>query len=498
MRRWDPLLKSDLTRCRAVARVLITTGLAVLGLVLFVACASTPPDDPDELAAAHRLSQQEEPEPEVEEEPDDDVVEPADLSPFRELPPAPAAESVPPDTPEIETLETTPPRIPEIATPELILPSTDALADASPSQASEDTPEPSDEPSDEPSGAATQERPQERPQDTSSDMPPGTAQGTDQDGMTMLEQPAPPAPPAQVVPSQTTPAPPVASPDVEQPPSGPPADTEQPPELAPAPAPEIAPTPAPARELAASLGEEVSVELPGLGWIYLGSEDPGAPELRRRTHHAESTEFVFRTRGEGTHRLRFQRQDLSLGAQETQELLLNTLPTDASARLSQEAQSELPEDAPAERGTTDISESDLPQQSGIDMTPETLHQALEQSLLEERDTDAERFLQQLLDAGYVPEAGLLREAAERRAARGEIGGAIDLLEQHLIEYPSRNGRDRVHYLLGSLYEADSERRDLRKSRSHYEVVVTEYPRSRYLDDSQRRINYQNRHFFEIR
>jgi len=491
MRRWYPLHKSDLTRCRAVAKGLITTGLLVLALVVFVACASTPPDEPDEPEAAPRLSQQDEPTPEPETAPE--ILDPAEISPFRDAPLAPAPQLVLPDTPEIEPLETTPAREPEIAAPELILPSTDALADALAAQESGAPGGPSGELPD----AATQDT----TQGSTPDPAPGTAPDTAAEAMSMLEPPAPapvapttPSPgvvqpprsvqPPGVVPPQTVPAPPVASSDTEALLAEPPLDTEQ--------------ASAPARELEAGLGEEVSVELPGLGWIYLGSEDPGAPELRRRTHHAETTEFVFRTRGEGTHRLRFQRQDLALGSQETQDLLLNTLPTDASARLSQDAQAESPEGASTEESATEISEGELPEENELHMTPEALHQALEQSLLEDRDTDAERFLQQLLDTGYVPEEGLLREAAERRAARGEISGAIDLLEQHLLEYPSRNGRDRVHYLLGSLYEADSERRDLRTSRMHYGVVVSEFPRSRYLDESQRRINYQNRHFFEIR
>ncbi len=466
MHRWDLLLKSDLFRCRVVSRVFFTAVVTILA-TLSVACASTPADEPE---MAPRVVQQEEGadldpeaiEPEVafeieidtetEKAANDteiDIEDRADVTPLRATPSEAVSPLILPDVPEIESLETTPIRQPEAAVPEFILPSPETLADSSP----------------DPDSMSMSEQAAQPP------LAPTTP-----------PSPEPQAPRAAVPPVDTSPP---ARPPVTALPTEPPSEAEQ--------------GTAPTRELDTRVGEEVSVELPGLGWIYLGSEEPGAPELLRRTHHSETTEFVFRTRGEGSHRLRFQRQDLALGSQETQDLVLNARPIDDSVRLSQDV---LGEDAPMDGTESDTaldsSELDIPGSPEADMSPEQLHAALELSLQEGRDTEAEELLQRLLDSGYVPEASLLRAAAERRAERGEIGGAIDLLEQYLVEYPSRSGRDRVHYLLGSLYEADSERRNMRASQRHYGIVVNEYPRSRYLEASQRRINHQNRHFFEIR
>lgn len=512
MRRWELVLKKDMSRYRAAGKLFFATGLVILTLV-FTACASTPEDDPE---AAPRVPQPEErqaiePDQPAPDDAIDSTGQAAELemndrvgiSPFREVPPSSAPEIAQIDTPTIELLEITPAREPEITSPALVLPSTDALLS---SQNLSDAGPPNEQ-----SEAVTQ--------DTGQDS--DSVADTIAQAMSMLEQAAPSAPDSTrpdvdalsgTVQPQDGNQPPVAT----QPPGSAPEQTA-PQETEPVPIPPTASDvpsgreedPVDTRELAAAVGEEVSVELPGLGWIYLGSDDPEAPELQMRTHHAETTEFVFRTRGEGTHRLRFQRQDLALGSQETQELLLNTLPMEDLVRLRQDATDDEAAaetalggdagvDSPGDDTGVDSSEDGQLETSSTDMSPEDLHAALELSLLEGHDNEAEEMLQRLLDAGYVPEATLLREAAVRRADRGEIGGAIDLLEQYLVEYPSRTGRDRVHYLLGSLYEADSERRDLRESRTHYGVVVNEFPRSQYLDESQRRINYQNRHFFEIR
>ncbi|TVR92880.1 MAG: hypothetical protein EA428_03200 [Spirochaetaceae bacterium] len=471
MHRWDLLLTSDLFRYRLVGRVFFTAVVTLL-VFLFVACASTAPDEPE---TAPRLVQQEEgedlepeaTEPEIateiatEIEPEIathdaemEISDRAEISPLRDMPEQAAPELGRPDIPKIESIETTPVREPERAAPELILPSAEELVDSLPDPA--------------PDSMSMSEQADRSP--LAPTTPPSDAP----------QAPRPTAPPVAVSPPTPIEPPAVAASPIE-----PPSEAEQ--------------SSAPARELDTRVGEEVSVELPGLGWIYLGSDEPGAPELLRRTHHSETTEFVFRTRGEGSHRLRFQRQDLALGSQETQDLVLNARPIDDSVRLSQEA---LGEDAPLEGPEIDA-ERDSSELDGsgariADMSPEELHAALELSLQEGRDIEAEEILQRLLDAGYVPEASLLRAGAERRAERGEIGGAIDLLEQYLVEYPSRSGRDHVHYLLGSLYEADSEYRNMRESQRHYGIVVNEYPRSRYINASQRRLNYQNRHFFEIR
>ncbi|MCA1755634.1 MAG: hypothetical protein LC641_13260 [Spirochaeta sp.] len=467
MQRWDLLLKRAVYRYRTSDRMLVTAGFIVMALL--TACATTPPDEPE---TASEVLQEDR---ETDKDQETDLVDQADISLFRDVPVEPAPEMFLPaemfpldtptlETPEIDVLEQAPEIGPEIVNADVNLPSTDALADTAP---------------------VTDE---ELTDDTTPEVLP--------DVVSMLEQ-APPLDesPAPLVesPLDESPAPPAepTTPPAEPPPGPSVSQSPAAPELSP----DIEQSSAPTRELNAGVGEEVSVELPGLGWIYLGSDDSGAPELRRRIHHAETTEFVFRTHGEGTHRLQFQRQDLTLGSEETQDLVLNTVPVEDLANVEQDAFSE---DESMEDAGVDSSEPERPEESAADMSPRAMHEELENALLEGRDSEAEELLQRLLDAGYLPEAGLLQEAAERRAERGEIGGAIDLLEQRLSEYPSRNGRDRVHYLLGSLYEADSDRRNMQESRLHYSVVVNEYPRSRYLDESQRRINYQNRHFFEIR
>ena len=103
-----------------------------------------------------------------------------------------------------------------------------------------------------------------------------------------------------------------------------------------------------------------------------------------------------------------------------------------------------------------------------------------------------------LYASLLPVVGRqgLLDQAMALADIDRIDDAITLVEW-LTEL-TRAGLDELYYRLAGLYERESERRDLRRSRDLYELVVQQHPLSRFRQPSRERASYLNRHFFHIR
>jgi len=123
---------------------------------------------------------------------------------------------------------------------------------------------------------------------------------------------------------------------------------------------------------------------------------------------------------------------------------------------------------------------------------------LELAVSQGNHQDAEHYLQQLRARGEKPEAAALLGVARQRAEAHDVAGAIDLYQQFLKEYQPDGLADRAYFELGRLYESNSSERNMRKSLGNYRMVTDNYPLSPYWDAARERIEYLNRHFFQIR
>ncbi len=100
------------------------------------------------------------------------------------------------------------------------------------------------------------------------------------------------------------------------------------------------------------------------------------------------------------------------------------------------------------------------------------------------------------EKGMLPD-NVIAEAASF-AEGGNIEMAIELLEMVIRDNPLREDNDKVYYLLGRYYEADSSRRNASKSVFYYEQILDNFPLSDYINEADERIRYLRKHFIHIR
>ncbi|HUI70755.1 MAG TPA: outer membrane protein assembly factor BamD [Spirochaetia bacterium] len=94
--------------------------------------------------------------------------------------------------------------------------------------------------------------------------------------------------------------------------------------------------------------------------------------------------------------------------------------------------------------------------------------------------------------------GTLVAAARMEREKQEVGLGIDLANEYLARYPDGTSRDEVDFILGQLLEMDSQFRDLTRARTMYSEILARFPESPYAERAQKRVEYIDRHFFEIR
>ena len=92
----------------------------------------------------------------------------------------------------------------------------------------------------------------------------------------------------------------------------------------------------------------------------------------------------------------------------------------------------------------------------------------------------------------------LIQAVRMEQGRADFGMALDLAAEYVKRFPDGTWRDEADYLTAQLLEADSQFRDLARARSLYSGIVTGRPESPFADAARRRLQYIDRHFFEVR
>jgi hypothetical protein len=310
------------------------------------------------------------------------------------------------------------------------------------------------------------------------------------------------------------------------------------------PARQPAPEPAvsPAQAFTSSSGRvastgQISVILPGDGWVYLGKEHGDGPvTFLRKNPVSDGSEFVFRLDAAGAYRLWFQQQDAATGRVRNERVTLEADPavqartvdvataatasppavtgtraaTDADATYSVattpgsiavphsqiDAASEPLAAPPAVREPSpgDSEARTVPDAPPADRDPlEELAHALEaarpQAVLEALDgVDA---------AGARPgpqhiaqAAALLTNTAPQRATA--------LYRTYLRDPSGDVSPDQARIALARLLESEGPQRNLREALAHYQTVRDEYPLSPYWEEAESRYQHLRRHFFDLR
>jgi tetratricopeptide (TPR) repeat protein len=306
-------------------------------------------------------------------------------------------------------------------------------------------------------------------------------------------------------------------------------------------------------------GDPIAVDLAGSGWIYMGTNSPGAADsaepggidfLATRTSQ-NRTSFNFKAEEYGDYELTFQYQDHQRAALRSQVIHLQVVPEQDFAAALERQQPEVV--ARPDGGTAGIELEPGPPIRSADALFElgeyelalieyTKNMRSGDPYLNDRLAECyERTGEYLAAAKYYQEnlglkgeygdraaLGLVRSSIATKDSRlllevfpslfnletEDIGGelldiarfqeqdrhlpiAIQALEQYVRLYPDGKNLDEVYYRLARIYEVDSPHRDLELARNYYSLLYESFPESRYIDSATERLNYLNRHFFLV-
>ena len=92
----------------------------------------------------------------------------------------------------------------------------------------------------------------------------------------------------------------------------------------------------------------------------------------------------------------------------------------------------------------------------------------------------------------------LIQAVRMEKARSEIGMALDLAGEYVRRFPDGSWRDEADYLSAQLLEADSQFRDIARARDLYSGILSDHPESTFADAARQRVQYIDRHFYQVR
>ena len=302
-------------------------------------------------------------------------------------------------------------------------------------------------------------------------------------------------------------------------------------------------------------GTDISIALPGTGWLYVGKEyGDGSVTLLGRSRTGDDETFRFRIPEPGDYGLWFQRQDPLAGTFANERFVLRADPQ-GEQEGNRPADAQSPVRAPLDPTAAAQDRRPSPEASSAD-EPGPGAGALETQAQEPSSSVARAV--RLLESGETADAIALLAAAlaetsavraideqlARRfadAARRESvptpvlrafwrglassgvleadanralldigireGDIDDVLDSFLrLEAAQTSGGsdpalgmpDDTLYALARRLESPGPRRDLRRALSLYRMIIDDRPLSPHWDDSRSRVEYLERHYFDVR
>ncbi len=273
-------------------------------------------------------------------------------------------------------------------------------------------------------------------------------------------------------------------------------------------------------EYRVAVGENLSLSLPGDGWLFVGADSAEAVDLVDRRTSGEQTEFEIAIETDGEHRLSFQRQDVGTGAVERHTVRVvgsddpfdrtpvpDRVPSPAARSVDQST------GIVDVDGVVDLDRIGAPVPDRVD-EPAPSHEALVDEYADLDDTElparlesavtdaaADRIsalLESLRERSFVPQPHLLGDAADVLHAAGRNDAAATAYRWWLSEYEGEVDSGNVHFALAALYEESATTADIRRSVEHYTAVSERYPRNEHASTAESRARHLRRHFVDIR
>jgi hypothetical protein len=213
--------------------------------------------------------------------------------------------------------------------------------------------------------------------------------------------------------------------------------------------------------MSAQTGSRIEIPFEGTGWTYLGEK--GQKEGVRydsRRFEGSNLVFVLSASKPGEYLLWFQRQDPLLGTA-IDELVPLAVSQKAQAPMAPDQAQTGPSQQPSPAKTPAAAASGSPAAGPGAESPQEI---------------------------------IL--AARKEIEAGRAQGAVDALTALLARHPS--GLDEAFFLMGQALELNGPTRDVQRAYSYYKRIRDEFPHSQFWDRASERMNYIERHFFEIR
>jgi len=311
--------------------------------------------------------------------------------------------------------------------------------------------------------------------------------------------------------------------------------------------PSAAPTYGKLREIFARQGDDVQIGLDGPGFLFLGFPDRSpngdGMSFKGKDTRDGKTWFSFTALKLGTYDLDFLRQDNTTGTSSKETVRVHVVSdADFAAAVNQgqqqtPASTEAPGDPAFAAKLTSLGQYDAAIAELLkgyrDGNPD-LNDRIAQLYLRTGAYDAagKYFSKNMAEQGKYGESavlGLTRiaiaqkdqpellsllkrllavkdpgleetllSAARLEKEKQEVGLGIDLASEYLSRYPEGTWRDEADYLLAQMLELDSPFRDIARARVTYREILDLYPESLFASRARDRIEYIDRHFFQIR
>ncbi len=274
----------------------------------------------------------------------------------------------------------------------------------------------------------------------------------------------------------------------------------------------------PSRSVSMKNGQSLDVEYPGKGWIFLGCTD-GSKNLSSsgRKTKPDSTSFTLIARVPGTVILHFYKEDILADKyiDDYLEVTVSEIKSKSSVHVSAPLYSEAvppkPEvhniESTGTKETTDSESED--KESGIKAAEEVTVSPNAKTVSETKKTESEakkepakapvkETVPAVKAADSITVLSGEQYMANAKKARDEQNYTEMYNNLQNFLTVSETNRDEALFLLGQLYEGNSEYRNIKKSVETYEELTENYPLSVYWEDANKRVVYLKRFYINIR